>query len=140
MSVNIYDAANQLERDLRKTDQYKKLEEAFETLQKDDEAKALFDQFRLTQQTLQQKQMTGQEIGEDEAKQAQELSQKVGNNDVLSELIQAEQELGQMIEEINQIALKPIQELYQANQPKQPDLSVVPDEAENSEDNLLVVF
>lgn len=129
MSVNIYDAANQLERDLRKTDQYKKLEEAFETLQKDDEAKALFDQFRLTQQTLQQKQMTGQEIGEDEAKQAQELSQKVGNNDVLSELIQAEQELGQMIEEINQIALKPIQELYQANQPKQPDLSVVPDEA-----------
>ena len=117
MSVNIYDAANQLERDLRKTDQYKKLEEAFETLQKDDEAKALFDQFRLTQQTLQQKQMTGQEIGEDEAKQAQELSQKVGNNDVLSELIQAEQELGQMIEEINQIALKPIQELYQANQP-----------------------
>ena len=135
MSVNIYDAANQLERDLRKTDQYKKLEEAFETLQKDDEAKALFDQFRLTQQTLQQKQMTGQEIGEDEAKQAQELSHKVGNNDVLSELIQAEQELGQMIEEINQIALKPIQELYQANQPKQPDLSVVPDEAENSEDN-----
>lgn len=135
MSVNIYDAVNQLERDLRKTDQYKKLEEAFETLQKDDEAKALFDQFRLTQQTLQQKQMTGQEIGEDEAKQAQELSQKVGNNDVLSELIQAEQELGQMIEEINQIALKPIQELYQANQPKQPDLSVVPDEAENSEDN-----
>lgn len=135
MSVNIYDAANQLERDLRKTDQYKKLEEAFETLQKDDEAKALFDQFQLTQQTLQQKQMTGQEIGEDEAKQAQELSQKVGNNDVLSELIQAEQELGQMIEEINQIALKPIQELYQANQPKQPDLSVVPDEAENSEDN-----
>ena len=135
MSVNIYDAANQLERDLRKTDQYKKLEEAFETLQKDDEAKALFDQFRLTQQTLQQKQMTGQEIGEDEAKQAQELSQKVGNNDVLSELIQAEQELGQMIEEINQIALTPIQELYQANQPKQPDLSVVPDEAENSEDN-----
>lgn len=134
MSVNIYDAANQLERDLRKTDQYKKLEGAFETLQKDDEAKALFDQFRLTQQTLQQKQMTGQEIGEDEAKQAQELSQKVGNNDVLSELIQAEQELGQMIEEINQIALKPIQELYQANQPKQPDLSVVPDEAENSED------
>lgn len=124
MSVNIYDAANQLERDLRKTDQYKKLEEAFETLQKDDEAKALFDQFRLTQQTLQQKQMTGQEIGEDEAKQAQELSQKVGNNDVLSELIQAEQELGQMIEEINQIALKPIQELYQANQPKQPDLSL----------------
>lgn len=135
MSVNIYDAANQLERDLRKTDQYKNLEEAFETLQKDDEAKTLFDQFRLTQQTLQQKQMTGQEIGEDEAKQAQELSQKVGNNDVLSELIQAEQELGQMIEEINQIALKPIQELYQANQPKQPDLSVVPDEAENSEDN-----
>lgn len=126
MSVNIYDAANQLERDLRQTDQFLKLKEAFDALQKDDEAKALFDQFRLTQQTLQQKQMMGQEISEDETKQAQELSQKVGDNEVLSELISAEQQLGQMIEEINQIALKPIQELYQSNQPQQP-------EAESSE-------
>lgn len=121
MSVNIYDAANQLERDLRKTDQYVQLKEAFSTLEKDAEAKALFDQFRLTQQTLQQKQMMGQEISEDETKQVQELSQKVSENDVLSQLISAEQALGQMIEEVNQIALKPIQELYQSQQSTKKD-------------------
>lgn len=119
MSVNIYDAANQLESDLRKTDEFKQLEEAFENLQADEEASALFDQFREVQQTVQQKQMMGQEITEEDAQQAQELSAKVGENETLSKLIEAEQRVGQVIEEINQIALKPLQELYQKYQPEQ---------------------
>lgn len=119
MSVNIYDAANQLESDLRKTDEFKQLEEAFENLQADEEASALFDQFREVQQTVQQKQMMGQEITEEDAQQAQELSAEVGENETLSKLIEAEQRVGQVIEEINQIALKPLQELYQKYQPEQ---------------------
>lgn len=118
MSVNIYDAANQLESDLRKTDEFKNLETVFENLKADEEASKLFDDFRVIQQTLQQKQMTGQEITEEDAKQAQELSAKVGENETLANLIEAEQRVGQVIEEINQIALKPIQELYQKHQPQ----------------------
>lgn len=121
MSVNIYDAANQLESDLRKTDEFTNLEKAFEDLKADEEASKLFDDFRVVQQTIQQKQMMGQEITEDDAKQAQELSAKVGENETLSKLIEAEQKVGQVIEEINQIALKPIQELYQKYQPQQPE-------------------
>lgn len=118
MSVNIYDAANQLESDLRKTDEFKNLEKAFEQLNADEEASKLFDEFRLVQQTIQQKQMMGQEITEEDAKQAQELSAKVGENETLAKLIEAEQTLGQVIEEINQIALKPLQDLYQKYQPQ----------------------
>src|SRR5699024_1613500 len=121
MSVNIYDAANQLESDLRKTDEFKNLEKAFEDLKEDEEASSLFDKFRVVQQTIQQKQMMGEEITEDDAKEAQELSAKVGENEILAKLIEAEQRVGQVIEEINQIALKPLQELYQKYQPQQAD-------------------
>lgn len=118
MPVNIYDAANQLESDLRQTDEFKDLVQAFEAVEKDEIASKLFDDFRQVQQGIQQKQMTGQEITEEDAKQAQELSAKVGENKTLAQLIQAEQKVSQVIDEINQIALRPIQELYQKHQPQ----------------------
>lgn len=116
MAVNIYDTANQLERDLRETDEFQKLEKAFNELNNDEEAKELYNQFRLVQQNLQQKQMTGQELSEEDTQQAQELSTKVNENEVLTALIEAEKAVGQIIDDINQIALKPIQDLYQSQQ------------------------
>lgn len=113
MSVNIYDTANQLERELRETDQYLKLKSAFEKVHADEDASELFNQFRQVQQTLQQKQMSGQEISEEEAQQAQEISAKISENDIIAELLEAEKAVGQMIDDINQVVVKPIQELYQ---------------------------
>lgn len=113
MSVNIYDTANQLESELRQTDQYLKLKETFEEIHKDEEASELFNNFRQIQQTLQQKQMAGQEISEEEAQQAQEISGKISENETIAGLLEAEKAVGQMIDDINQVVLKPIQELYQ---------------------------
>lgn len=113
MSVNIYDTANQLERELRETDQYVNLKAAFEKVRGDEEASGLFNEFRQVQQTLQQKQMTGQEITEEEAQNAQEISGKIGQNEIIGELLEAEKAVGQMIDDINQVVLKPVQELYQ---------------------------
>lgn len=113
MSVNIYDTANQLESELRQTDQYLKLKETFEKIHKDEKASELFTNFRQIQQTLQQKQMTGQEISEEEAQQAQEISGEISENETIAGLLEAEKAVGQMIDDINQVVLKPIQELYQ---------------------------
>lgn len=113
MSVNIYDTANQLEKELRETDQYVNLKSAFEKVHGDEEASGLFNEFRQVQQSLQQKQMTGQEITEQEAQQAQELSGKISENQTIAELLEAEKAVGQMIDDINQVVLKPVQELYQ---------------------------
>lgn len=113
MSVNIYDTANQLEKELRETDQYVNLKNAFDKVHSDEEANNLFNQFRQVQQVLQQKQMTGQEITEEEAKEAQQLSAQIGQNEVIAEMLEAEKAVGQMIDDINQVVVKPIQELYQ---------------------------
>lgn len=113
MAVNIYDTANQLEQDLRNTDEFKSLDAAFNAVKNDEEANSVFNEFRQVQQTIQQKQMMGQEVSEEEAKQAQEISGKIGENELISNLLEAEKQVGQMIDDINQVVLKPVRELYQ---------------------------
>lgn len=113
MAVNIYDTANQLEKEIRETEQFVTLQESFKAVQSDEEASAIFNEFRNVQQVLQQTQMTGQEITEEEAQQAQEISGKIGENEIISGLLEAEKQVGQMIDDINQVVLKPVRELYQ---------------------------
>ncbi|GAB2478823.1 YlbF/YmcA family competence regulator [Alkalibacterium psychrotolerans] len=113
MAVNIYDTANQLEQDLRNTEEFSQLDAAFTAVKEDEVANQVFNEFRQVQQTIQQKQMMGQEISEEEAKQAQDISSKIGENELISKLLEAEKQVGQMIDDINQVVLKPVRELYQ---------------------------
>ncbi|HAJ69897.1 MAG: YlbF family regulator [Alkalibacterium sp.] len=113
MSVNIYDTANQLEQDLRKTDEFQSLQAAFKAVRENEEANKVFNEFRQVQQMIQQKQMSGQEITEEEAQQAQEVSKEIGENALITDLLEAEKSVGQMIDDINQTVLKPVTELYQ---------------------------
>ena len=59
---NIYDTANQLERDLRDLAEFKTVKASFEAIEADETAKALFDEFRQVNIELQQKQYSGQDI------------------------------------------------------------------------------
>lgn len=111
---NIYDTANQLERDLRELQEFKTVKESFESIQADETAKALFDEFRNVNIDLQQKQFSGQEITEDDIQKAQELGQKVGENDHIKALMEAEQRLNTIMQDINRIITNPLQELYKA--------------------------
>lgn len=113
MAVNIYDTANQLEQDLRNSEEYSQLDAAFKAVKEDEEASQVFNDFRQVQQTIQQKQMMGQEISDEEAKEAQEISSKIGENELISKLLEAEKQVGQMIDDINEVVLKPVRELYQ---------------------------
>lgn len=114
MTVNVYDTANQLERELRETDAYKTLQEAFQTIQNDEEASPLFQEFRNIQVSLQQKQMSGEGISEEEVQKAQELSVKVGENEAITKLMEAEKHFSTVIDDLNQIILKPVRDLYQS--------------------------
>lgn len=112
--VNIYDTANQLESDLRETDQYLALKEAYENVTNDEDAQAVLTEFQELQQTLHQKQQAGEEIEEEEANQAQVLSIKMSANELTMELMEKEQELNALLSEINGIMMKPIQEIYES--------------------------
>lgn len=113
MAVNIYDTANQLERDLRETQQYLDLKEAYNTIQADEEASAVLTEFQGMQQAIYMKQQTGQEVTEEEIADAQAASEKMMDNELAVELMDKEKALNQVIQDINQIIMKPIQEIYE---------------------------
>lgn len=111
--INIYDTANQLERELRQTEQFKALKAAFEELKQNEAAYALFKEFQAFQQAMQQKMMTGEEMSDEDATKAQNLTEKIQQEALVSALMMKEQAFSQLINELNRIVLAPVNELYQ---------------------------
>ncbi|WP_048000595.1 YlbF family regulator [Lactiplantibacillus herbarum] len=112
MAVNIYDTANQLEQELRQTKEFKALQAAYAAMKTNDSAFALFKDFQEIQMQLSQKQMNGEELTDDEVQKAHELADKVGNVDEIKSLMGKERDLNQLMNDLNQIITKPVQELY----------------------------
>lgn len=114
MAVNIYDDINKLESSFRITEEFQKLQEAVAQVTADSEANELFKKFRDLQVTLQQKQQQGEEITEEEMMGAQATAQAAQENPKILSMLEAEMALSQMIEEVNRVLIKPVQELYES--------------------------
>lgn len=110
--VNIYDDINKLEATFRQTEEFEKLKVAVEAVRADEEATALFTNFRDVQMKLQQKQATGEEISEEEYVFLQKTAQLAQQDLKILAMLEAEMALSTVIEEINRIITKPIQSLY----------------------------
>lgn len=113
MTVNIYDSVNQVASDLPKTQEFMGVQNAFAALKNDAVAFDLYEQFTGLQSKLQNAQVAGQQPAEEDMKQLQELAQKMGNMEAITNLMQAEQSLNQLLNDINSIILKPINDIYE---------------------------
>ncbi|MGA9289591.1 MAG: YlbF family regulator [Anaerobacillus sp.] len=109
---NLYDVAYELEGAMREHEDYTKLKELYDQVNQDEVSKKLFDNFRNMQMELQQKQMTGEQITEEEAQKAQQQVELVQQHEVISQLMQQEQRMSQVIQDINKIVTKPLEDLY----------------------------
>ncbi len=112
MAVSLYDSAYGLEQAVRESTEFTNLKAAYQEVNADPAAKQLFENFRNVQMQLQQKQMMGQEISEQEAQQAQKTLEAVQKNQKISKLMEAEQRMSMIIAEMNKIIMKPLEELY----------------------------
>ena len=113
MVVNIYDDINKLEESLRATDEFAGVKAAIENVKSDAEALEMFRNFREIQVNLQQKQMSGEEIAPDELEHAQKTAQLAQQNPKIMEMLEAEMKLSGVIDEINRVLMKPVQDLYE---------------------------
>lgn len=110
---NIYDTANQMEKELRETDSFKALEQKFKEIKEDEEANRIFTEFREVQTKLQQKQMMQQEITEEEQEELQSLAGEINENELISGLMVEEQKVSNLINDLNRIITEPLTKLYQ---------------------------
>lgn len=109
---NLYENARGLEKALRQSDEYVNLKKLFYAVNNDESARNLFENFRNIQMRLQEKQMMGQNISEEEVIQAQKAAALVQQNGKIAQLMDAEQRMSTVINELNKIIMKPLDELY----------------------------
>ena len=95
--VNIYDKANEFERALRESDEYKASVAASEGLYADEEANSLYTEFVGKQKELMESAQTGAQPTEEELQVFEEIQQK----------------LQFLIEDLNKIMYKPLDELFE---------------------------
>lgn len=108
----IYDSAYGLEKSIRESTEFHSLKEAFEVVMNDEASKKMFENFRDTQVALQEKQMQGEDISEEEVEEARIIVEEVQQHETISKLMEAEQSLNVVINDISQIITKPLEELY----------------------------
>jgi cell fate (sporulation/competence/biofilm development) regulator YlbF (YheA/YmcA/DUF963 family) len=112
MSNNLYDVAYNLEKALRESDDFKSLKRLYDEVNADESASKMFENFRNIQLNLQQKQMSGEEITQEEIEQAQKSVQLVQQHEKIAQLMAAEQRLSMVVTELNKIIMKPLEEMY----------------------------
>ncbi|PMC40278.1 hypothetical protein CJ195_00775 [Bacillus sp. UMB0899] len=112
MAENLYDVAYNLEKALRESDDFKNLKRLYDEVNADESASKMFENFRNIQLNLQQKQMQGEEITQEEIDQAQKSVQLVQQHELISQLMAAEQRLSMVVTELNKIIMKPLEEMY----------------------------
>lgn len=110
---NMYDSANDIEKAIRNSVEFKELLESYRNVMNDEEAKQLFEAFRDTQMNLQEKQLQGIEISQEEIERARQIVEKVQQNEMISRLIEKEQRLNLIINDISRIITKPLEDLYE---------------------------
>jgi cell fate (sporulation/competence/biofilm development) regulator YlbF (YheA/YmcA/DUF963 family) len=114
MTVNIYDDLNRLEATFRKTTEFSEVQQAVQVVKADEDALALFKNFRKIQLDLQEKQMAGEEVEADELEYAQKTAQLAQSNEKIMAMLEAEMKLSGLIEEVNRVLMKPVQEIYES--------------------------
>ncbi|MDQ0299886.1 cell fate (sporulation/competence/biofilm development) regulator YlbF (YheA/YmcA/DUF963 family) [Salibacterium salarium] len=109
---NVYDKANELSSELRDSDEFQNLKNLHEEVENDEVAKRMLDNFRSLQLDLQQKQMQGEQPSEEEITQAQQQFEMVQQHEVISKLMEVEQQMSTIISDLNKIITEPLEELY----------------------------
>ncbi|BAM47974.1 YlbF family regulator [Amphibacillus xylanus] len=109
---SIQESAQALEQALRESEEFQGLKSAYEAVMNDEVAKKLFDNFRDVQIELQQKQMQGLEITEEEVDKARKVVATVQQHEQISMLMAEEQRVNDLINEVSRTITKPLEELY----------------------------
>ena len=114
--ANPYDKARELATELKGSEEFTKLSDLHAQVNEDEVAKRMLDNFRNVQLGLQEKQMQGQEITEEEVQEAQKQFELVQQHEVISQLMEEEQRMSQLVGEINKIITEPLEDLYGVNE------------------------
>ncbi|UOE95474.1 YlbF family regulator [Alkalihalobacillus sp. LMS39] len=110
--ANLYDKARELGNTLRDSEEFQQLKALYDQVKQDEVSNRMLENFRNLQMELQQKQMQGIQITEEEAIQAQQQFELVQQHELISQLMEAEQKLSVIVGDVSRIITEPLEDLY----------------------------
>lgn len=110
--INIFDSTNKVAEDLKQLPEFQAVQEAVGQLKGNEEDLKLYREVMQFQASLQNKQMSGQEVtAEDDAK-FKEYSEQMNGNQNIANLMEKEQMMFQLLQQIQQAMTRPLDQLY----------------------------
>ncbi len=106
------DTAAALQKQIQQSPEFADLKAAYEVMKQDGKSYDLFKDFQEVQLEVQKQQMQGVEPDQAKVKQAHDLAEQMQQNQIITDLMQKEQGVNQLLNRINQVVTAPIADLY----------------------------
>lgn len=110
--INIFDSTNKVAEDLEKLPEFLAVKEAIEQLKQSETDLKLYQEVMQFQTSLQQKQMSGQEVTAEDETKFSEYSEQMQKNENIANLMGKEQAMFQLLQQIQQAMTRPLDQLY----------------------------
>ena len=101
--MNPYDAAHLLAKTIKESIEYKEFKDLKEKVQQNESTKKMLKDFRKKQFTLQAKQMSGQQVSEEDTKKVEELQNVLVQNPLLGPYLHSEYRLSTILNDVYKI-------------------------------------
>ncbi len=97
--------AKELAEAIKETEEFETLKSAENKLNIDVKASEMLQEFQDKQQKLQESQQNGEEVSQEEIQSLQSLQQQMQDNDTIKELMDAQKQFDNMLQEVNQTVI-----------------------------------
>jgi|AntRauTorckE6833_2_1112554.scaffolds.fasta_scaffold00175_3 cell fate (sporulation/competence/biofilm development) regulator YlbF (YheA/YmcA/DUF963 family) len=101
--MSVYDLANRMARQIKKSDEYKEYLKKREKVVSNEKTKEMLLDFQQEQMKLQAKQLSGEDLSEEEKEKLENLRELVELNSNLKQYLQAEYKVNVMLNDIQKI-------------------------------------
>lgn len=112
MTANLYELAYHFENALRNSDEYRGFVRQYSAIEADPASKQLLFKLNNMQMNLEQRQINGQEIRQQDVEELQKITSIAQQNNKIVQLMEADQQVNKLMMELNKIMTKPLEEIY----------------------------
>lgn len=107
--MSVHEKANDLANALKESSEFNDMKQAVQDIEANPEAKQMMEDFKVKQQELQQKMMSGEQPAEDEMKQMESQFEVINMNEDVKKIFDAERRFGAIMEDVNKIMSEALQ-------------------------------
>jgi cell fate (sporulation/competence/biofilm development) regulator YlbF (YheA/YmcA/DUF963 family) len=112
MSESLFEVAHYFEKVFRESNEFKRFQEIFNELNTDPQVRQFFYQMNNLNSQLQQKQVMGQEISQQEVEALKNMETVAQQNVKIKRLLEEEYRVNMLLMDLNKIISKPMEDLY----------------------------